>query len=107
MDSVFDWLVFGIAFFFAGSWTFGLSIRPDMRLKSTVVTVILWWPLIASAFLELFPSFALLWLMPLALLIPAFLGMSAVRIGGTSTSAIFILSTLVLIVPYSLTVWLL
>lgn len=58
------------ALFFVGSWTFGLLAAPHQRLKSTVVTVGLWWALLLFPALGAFTVFHLLWLMPLALVVP-------------------------------------
>jgi hypothetical protein len=64
-------VAWALSLVFAASWTFGLIIRPDYRLKSTVATVLFWWTRIATVFISELPVFHLLWLMPLSLLIPA------------------------------------
>ncbi len=80
------------ALFFAGSWTFGLLVRPDYRLKSTVVTVAYWWVAIAIVFLaELHPA-QLLWLMPLVLVIPAQIMQQLLLSSANTVGTIFILS---------------
>lgn len=65
-----SYIVWGLVLFFAGSWTFGFIIRPDFRLKSTMVTLIYWWTFIGLVFLLDLSVYHLLWLMPLALIIP-------------------------------------
>ena len=60
-----------IAIFFAASWLFGLIVRPDYRMKSTVVTVAYWWLEIAIVYFAGLHPAHLLWLMPLALIVPA------------------------------------
>ena len=67
------YIVWGLVLFFAGSWTFGLVARPDFRLKSTIVTLIYWWGFIGLVFLSGLSVYHLLWLMPLALIIPGVL----------------------------------
>ncbi len=68
-----SYIVWGLVLFFAGSWTFGLVVRPDFRLKSTIVTLIYWWAFIGLVFLSDLSVYHLLWLMPLALIIPGVL----------------------------------
>ena len=68
-----SYIVWGLVLFFAGSWTFGLIVRPDFRLKPTVVTLIYWWGFIGLVFLSDISVYHLLWLMPLSLFIPAVL----------------------------------
>lgn len=58
------------ALFFACGWSFGLAVDPSKRLKATVVTVGLWWVLMAFTALGAFKVPHLLWLMPLALIVP-------------------------------------
>lgn len=64
------YVVWIAAFFFAGSWTFGVILNPGMRLKSTLVTIAYWWISIVMALISLFSAWNLLWLMPLAVLVP-------------------------------------
>jgi len=45
-------------------------LNPSMRLKSTVVTVLHWWALIAFALFGAFKVWHLFWLMPLAVFVP-------------------------------------
>ena len=68
-----SYIVWGLVLFFAGSWTFGLIVRPDFRLKSTIVTLIYWWAFIALVFILGISVYHLLWLMLLALFIPMML----------------------------------
>jgi hypothetical protein len=64
------YVAWGLVIFFAASWTFGLIVRPDFRLKSTMVTLIYWWPTIGLIALSSISVYHLFWLMPLALIIP-------------------------------------
>ena len=66
-----QWLVYGIALFFAGTWTFAVMFRPAGQLKSTLVTLPYWWIGIAMAIAGLIGPFHLLWFMPVALAVPA------------------------------------
>lgn len=67
---ILKYIVWGLTLFFAGSWAFGMFVRPDFRLKCNVVTVIFWWAEIALAALGFYSVFHLLWLMPISLFIP-------------------------------------
>ena len=67
---ILKYIAWGLALFFAGSWTFNLSIRPDLRLKSHVVAIIIWWTEIVLAALGKYSVFHLFWLMPISLYIP-------------------------------------
>jgi len=62
--------VWVVALFFAGAWSFGLIVDPRKRIKATVVTVGLWWILMVFPALGAFNVLHLLWLMPLALIVP-------------------------------------
>jgi hypothetical protein len=42
------YVAWALALFFAASWAFGIIVRPDYSLKSTVATVIFWWIEIAT-----------------------------------------------------------
>ena len=64
------YLAWAVVLFFAGSWTFGLIVRPDLRLKSTIVTLIYWWAAIGLVAFTSISVYHLLWLMPLALIVP-------------------------------------
>lgn len=64
------YITWGVVLFFACSWTFGLIVRPDFRLKSTIVTLVYWWTTIGLVALSSTSVFHLLWLMPLALFVP-------------------------------------
>jgi hypothetical protein len=65
-----EYILWGLAIFFAGSWTFGMLIRPSYRMKNTVVAVVYWWVAIAFVYLGELSALNLLWLMPLALILP-------------------------------------
>ena len=93
---ILHWAVGGLALFFAGSWTLGVAMRPNMRLKSTLVTIALWWALIAGTFAGAINAFHLLWLMPLALVVPSFVMMLGITRGGFPTMLIAALSATVL-----------
>jgi hypothetical protein len=80
------YLAWAVALFFAGSWAFGLVIRPDYRLKSTVATVLFWWIEIATLFVSGVSVFHLLWLMPISLLLPMF-----IMLGDLRAAFVFIL----------------
>jgi len=67
---VLTYVAWGAAFFFAGSWTFGLLVRPDYRLKSTVASLLLWWLEIGLALLGFYSPLHLFWLMPISLFLP-------------------------------------
>lgn len=64
------YIVWAAAIFFASTWLFALFVDPRKRIKSTVVSVGLWWALLAFPVLGAFSVLHLAWLMPLALFIP-------------------------------------
>lgn len=66
-----EYLAVGAAIFFAASWTFGLAVSPRNRIGSTIVTVIVWWVALTAWFFGDFSSLHLLWVFPVALLVPA------------------------------------
>lgn len=61
------WVITG---FLVCTWTFGLATNPRSRLKATVVTVMLWWVLLLFPALGAFSVLHMLWLFPLALIVP-------------------------------------
>lgn len=65
------YLVWAAALFFAATWAFGLVASPRNRIGSNILTVILWWVALALAFSRTFSVFHLLWIFPLALVVPA------------------------------------
>jgi hypothetical protein len=68
-----EYAVWALAIFFAGTWAFGLVTSPRNRIGSTILTVIIWWVLIAFASTETFSVFHLLWAFPVALVAPVLL----------------------------------
>lgn len=68
-----DYAVLAVALFFAGSWTLGVLIRPNLRLKATIVTIVLWWAEIGTAIFSAMDALHLLWLMPASLFGPSML----------------------------------
>jgi hypothetical protein len=85
-----------VALFFAGGWSFGLIALPDQRVKSTVVSVVYWWVEIATVFLAGLHPAHLLWLMPLALFIPMIVMQSLLLTPNNTVGRIFVLSGVVL-----------
>jgi len=92
-----EYFVWGLAMFFAASWTFGLIMRPDFRLKSTIVTIAYWWLIIGLAILASISVYHLFWLMPVALLVPMLLMQVElsrtlrVSVGGIFIKSLFII----------------
>jgi hypothetical protein len=80
------YITWGAVLFFAVTWTAGLLLRPDFRLKSTVATIILWWLWIALAACRVISVFHLVWLMPLSLLVPT--GVMAEEIGTKGSCSV-------------------
>jgi hypothetical protein len=64
-----EWITWGVALFFAGSWTFGMLASPEFRLKANVAAVLFWWGSIAFVLLTGASVFHLWWLMPMSLLV--------------------------------------
>jgi hypothetical protein len=60
-------VIYGLAFFFAITWTGALIMIPSNRLICSVVGVFYWWVAIIGSFILDFNYFHLLWLMPLSL----------------------------------------
>lgn len=82
-----------VVFFFSASWTLGLVINPSMRIKSTIVTIVYWWSSIGFALASLFSPWHLLWVMPLALIVPTILMQVEMSSSfRTSVSSIFLKS---------------
>ena len=65
--AVLTYIAWGLAFFFAGSWTIGIVMY---RVKSNIVTVLLWWIEIGLAGLGFYSAVHLFWLMPMSVAIP-------------------------------------
>jgi len=97
---VLKYFVWAAAFFFAGSWTFGLVHRPDFRLKSTICTLVFWWAEIGLALAGAYSHFHLLWLMPLSIFVPTWAMLTDLanfaRGPRTSISSILIKSAFIL-----------
>lgn len=74
------YVVWALALFFAGSWAFGLVVSPRNRIGSTILTVLVWWACMAAAAAGAFSVFHLLWMFPLALVVPAVLMMGSGRL---------------------------
>ncbi len=90
-----EYIVLGIALFFAGSWTLLLIKRPNSRVRSTIVTVMYWW--LAIGLCGFFSVFHLLWFMPLAAFTPMIIMIGSYKFGyQNSVLSIFIKSLLVL-----------
>lgn len=89
-------VLWAIALFFAASWLFGLLIRQDLRLKSNVVTVAYWWVEIAIVFFAGLHPAHLLWLMPLALIVPSLIMTNLLLSGHNTVGTIFVASGFVI-----------
>ena len=63
------WVIVAVAIFFAGGWLFGLVVRREFRLRSTIVAVVYWWIGIGLAVANAISVFHLLWFMPLVLIV--------------------------------------
>lgn len=61
------YVIYGLAFFLALSWTWALISTPSSRLICTIIGVFYWWATIIGSFVLHFNFFHLLWLMPLSL----------------------------------------
>ena len=94
-----SYITWGLVLFFAGSWTIGLIVRPDFRIKSTIVTLIYWWAIIGLVFLSSISVFHLLWLMPLALVIPMILMQTEISTKLQANVASIFVKSLFLIGP--------
>lgn len=92
------YVVWAAALFFAVSWTLGIAVRPDFRLKSTIVTLVLWWAAIGLAAVT-FSAWHLLWLMPLAVFVPASIMQSMLASAGRVEISGVLKNSLVWFVP--------
>ena len=70
--AILKYITWGVALFFAGTWTIGLFHRPDFRLKSNIVTVLFWWIEIGLVVLGFYSVLHLFWIMPLSVVIPGY-----------------------------------
>jgi hypothetical protein len=94
---VLTYIAWGVAFFFAGTWTLGVLFNKVHALKSTVATLIYWWAIIGLAFFGLFNPLHFFWLMPLALLLPgAAMQVDLARRMTTSMASILVKSGFVI-----------
>jgi hypothetical protein len=85
-----------VVLFFAGSWTFWLLVSPHMRLTNRIVSVTYWWIAIGFALASAFSVWHLLWLMPLALIVPIlYTQAQSASARRTDASAIFVKSAFV------------
>jgi len=90
------YVLWAVAFLFAGSWTFWLFVSPHMRLTNAIVSVSYWWIAICLALVSAFSVLHLLWLMPLALIVPRLYVQAQIASGRrTDASAIFVKSAFV------------
>ncbi len=69
----YDWVVIAVAVFFAGAWAFGLAFSSRNRTGGNILTVILWWVALALVLVGSVASLHLLWVFPVALVVPALL----------------------------------
>ena len=91
------YVIWIVALFFSISWSLGLFVQPNLRLKSTIVTLVYWWLIIGIVFLLEFSVYHLIWLMPLALFVPLiFMQTKVLSQRYTSTVSIFIKSLFIL-----------
>ncbi len=63
------YVAWAVILFFAVSWTFGLVVAPQHRVKSTVVALAHWWISIAVVVLTGLSVYHLLWILPLTLVV--------------------------------------
>jgi hypothetical protein len=89
---ILHWLLIGVACFFAVTWTIG-QMKPGAVWVITV-TVILWWIGIGLAIVGLVSALNLIWIMPIALLVPpkAFSSLKESVDPFPSPVAVFVLS---------------
>jgi hypothetical protein len=93
--NILTYIIWAAALFFAVTWTAGLVLRPDFRLKSTIATVILWWIWVAAAACHLYSVFHLVWLMPASVFLPTAVMMNEIaRSGKASVLSILLKSVL-------------
>lgn len=67
-----EWLNYAtaaVALFFAGSWTLGVFVNPEFRLKSTVAGLVSWWMLLLAVYGQTFHMLHLWWLFPASMFI--------------------------------------
>jgi hypothetical protein len=76
----YEYIVIGLAVFFAGGWGLGLALSPRNRTGGNIITVILWWVALSLALTGAFAPLHLLWIFPVALLLPALLLLSFWRL---------------------------
>ena len=87
-----------IAVFFAGSWTLGVLVNPEFRLKSTVSGIVCWWALLWASYGAVFHILHLWWLFPAAMFMGALVmnaAMMDIRTLGRISTATVTFRTLV------------
>ena len=95
-----EYATVGLAVFFAATWVLGLALRPEQRIKSTVVTVTYWWVSLLLSLAGAFNVLHLLWLFPFALAVPATVQGKALRRQLAHPSLAFVLlTTSTIIIP--------
>jgi hypothetical protein len=70
---ILKYIAWGLALFFAATWTIGILHKPEFRHKSFIVTILFWWLGIGLAMLGFYNVLYLFWLMPLSIFVPSFL----------------------------------
>jgi hypothetical protein len=87
------------ALFFAATWALGLALRPEQRLKSTVVTVAYWWLALLLVLGGMFNVLHLVWLFPFALAVPGAIQGNVLRrqLAHPSFRSVFLSSSAILI----------
>lgn len=105
---ILEYVIWALAGFFTISWTIGLILNPQFRLKPTVISVIYWNLYFWSFMLMGFTPFQLIWLMPLTLVLPNQLMLAGLKKMGTVSDFIPLLigSSVALIPLYLLACWL-
>ena len=95
------YITWAIVMFFSITWTWGFMRSVELRLKSTVVSIVFWWIEILTVMAGAFAVFHLLWLMPLSLFVPVPISNAEIltRPPG-SVVRIFVKSALVIAIPF-------
>lgn len=79
----------GVVLFFAISWSVGVIINPQFRVKATLAALMHWWVLIGITLISGVSVFHLLWLMPIAIVICTAVMMVELRRVRTRVMSIF------------------
>lgn len=69
----YEYIVIALAMYFAGGWALGLALSPRNRTGGNIVTVIVWWVGLTLVLAGTFAPLHLLWVFPVALLLPPLL----------------------------------